>query len=168
MHKDDLFAFGKFDVEHALNIFAESYATFPADQMYKPGFIQPLKESYDPFHIYLIGYTPRVENPRFQARDGVLLVSATFMGAAVQVEFEIPEGFRLMEVGGGYYLENDEKQKIGIDPSLLRKEIAAAAGGSPFEVKYVGQAFGSDGSRDAIDRLLKHETLQKIAIKVKI
>lgn len=34
-----------------------------------------------------------------------------------------------------------------------------------FEVKYVGQAYGQDGSRNAVDRLLKHETLQKIALK---
>jgi hypothetical protein len=40
-----------------------------------------------------------------------------------------------------------------------------ATGGFRFEVKYIGQAYGSDGSRDALDRLLKHETLQKIAVK---
>jgi hypothetical protein len=34
-----------------------------------------------------------------------------------------------------------------------------------FEVLYIGQAFGEDGSRNAIDRLKKHETLQKIAVK---
>lgn len=30
---------------------------------------------------------------------------------------------------------------------------------------YVGQAYGKDGSRNALDRLLKHETLQKISVK---
>ena len=34
-----------------------------------------------------------------------------------------------------------------------------------FEVLYIGQAFGDGGSRNALDRLLKHETLQKIAVK---
>jgi len=33
-----------------------------------------------------------------------------------------------------------------------------------FEVKYIGQAYGDAGSRNALDRLLKHETLQKIAL----
>jgi len=33
-----------------------------------------------------------------------------------------------------------------------------------FNVKYIGQAFGKDGSRNAIDRLKKHETLQKISL----
>jgi hypothetical protein len=34
-----------------------------------------------------------------------------------------------------------------------------------FNVLYIGQAFGEDGSRNALDRLKKHETLQKIAVK---
>lgn len=34
-----------------------------------------------------------------------------------------------------------------------------------FKVLYIGQAFGEDGSRNALDRLKKHETLQKIALK---
>jgi hypothetical protein len=33
-----------------------------------------------------------------------------------------------------------------------------------FKVKYVGQAYGKDGSRSAVDRLLKHEMLQPIAL----
>jgi hypothetical protein len=32
-------------------------------------------------------------------------------------------------------------------------------------VLYIGQAYGGDGSRNALDRLKKHETLQKIAVK---
>ncbi|MBU2588879.1 MAG: hypothetical protein KJ872_12295 [Alphaproteobacteria bacterium] len=34
-----------------------------------------------------------------------------------------------------------------------------------FDVLYVGQAYGKDGSRNALDQLLKHETLQKISVK---
>src|SRR5262249_3343054 len=34
-----------------------------------------------------------------------------------------------------------------------------------FKVLYIGQAYGDDGSRNAIDRLKKHETLQKIALQ---
>lgn len=45
------------------------------------------------------------------------------------------------------------------------KRLAELMDPIKFEVKYVGQAYGQDGSRSAIDRLLKHETLQKIALK---
>lgn len=45
--------------------------------------------------------------------------------------------------------------------SRLCKETNAIG----FEVKYIGQAYGDAGSRSALDRLLKHETLQKIALK---
>jgi hypothetical protein len=34
-----------------------------------------------------------------------------------------------------------------------------------FQVKYIGQSYGKNGSRNALDRLLKHETLQKISLK---
>jgi len=34
-----------------------------------------------------------------------------------------------------------------------------------FQVFYIGQAYGKEGSRNALDRLLKHETLQQISVK---
>src|ERR1700744_6292950 len=34
-----------------------------------------------------------------------------------------------------------------------------------FDIQYIGQSYGSDGSRNALDRLRKHETLQKIALQ---
>jgi hypothetical protein len=40
----------------------------------------------------------------------------------------------------------------------------SAQGVLDFEVLYIGQAFGADGSRNVLDRLLKHEALQKIAV----
>jgi len=42
---------------------------------------------------------------------------------------------------------------------------SAESGAIGFEVKYIGQAYGDAGSRNALDRLLKHETLQKIALR---
>jgi hypothetical protein len=47
------------------------------------------------------------------------------------------------------------------EPHRLSAEYDAVG----FEVLYIGQAFGNDGSRNALDRLKKHETLQKIAVK---
>lgn len=35
---------------------------------------------------------------------------------------------------------------------------------APLEVIYIGQSFGTDGKRNAYDRLLNHETLQKILV----
>jgi hypothetical protein len=42
-----------------------------------------------------------------------------------------------------------------IGDDAMRKELA-------LEVLYVGQAYGADGSRTAVDRIQKHETLQAI------
>jgi len=34
-----------------------------------------------------------------------------------------------------------------------------------FEVVYIGQSYGNNGSRNSVDRLTKHETLQKISLE---
>lgn len=34
-----------------------------------------------------------------------------------------------------------------------------------FDIQYIGQAYGKSGSRNALDRLRKHETVQKIALQ---
>jgi hypothetical protein len=52
-----------------------------------------------------------------------------------------------------------------IDPTEFASEVNKSAGGIPFTVKYIGQSYGDGGSRNAIDRLLKHETLQQISVK---
>ena len=45
------------------------------------------------------------------------------------------------------------------------RSLGQISGNMRFKVLYIGQAYGEDGSRNAIDRLKKHETLQKIAVK---
>lgn len=38
-------------------------------------------------------------------------------------------------------------------------------GAQNFEVLYIGQAYGRNGERNALDRLRRHETLQRIALE---
>ena len=69
------------------------------------------------------------------------------------------------------YKDLSEEQKKHIIKTLnstreaqyfLNDEISRSTQRLPMEVLYIGQAFGINGKRTAIDRLKSHETLQKI------
>lgn len=161
----DLFKHGKFDVEHALDIHATSYGTFPAQALYDEAFVNKIRESSQSLHIYLIGYTPKmqIDTPRFG--DGVLTISILYMGKSVELKFDVPAHFKFVQDGDECHFEDEQGRHRWLDSLTIMRKLSVAVDGCPFLIKYIGQAYGEDGSRDAIDRLLKHETLQKIAIK---
>jgi hypothetical protein len=67
----------------------------------------------------------------------------------------------------GWYVEDAAGGKSFPNTAMISRRLAVDHGALGFDVLYIGQAFGDDGSRNALDRLKKHETLQKIAAKVK-
>ena len=118
----------------------------------------------DECHIYLIGYTPIVEFVEAAQKDRSLLLTFEVLSKRHVVEFTLPEGHSLQADGDTWHISDDSG--VECSPTEAEMQAALAAMGIvKFEVKYVGQAYGQDGSRNAIDRLLKHETLQKIALK---
>jgi hypothetical protein len=165
INADGLFGNGKFDVEHALDIYAKSYHTFPAKCLYDEELIAKIREVSRSFHIYLIGFTPKTigGSPRFE--DGKLYIPATCMGSTLDLDFEVPPNYKFVQSGDRCYFEDENGSQKWVASTELMLKLSTSFGGLPFLVKYIGQAYGDDGSRDAIDRLLKHETLQKIAIK---
>lgn len=113
----------------------------------------------------MIGYTPAV---RFRAarQTGVQLeIDVSVAASAHTVSLDLPKGLSLTQHDGNYVVEDAAGQQFWPDEQFFRSELGKATGELKFKVKYIGQAYGKDGSRNAIDRLLKHETLQKIAIK---
>ena len=64
----------------------------------------------------------------------------------------------------GWYVLTAEQERVfpsNIDMMIRLNHEQQAQN---FEVLYIGQAFGTDGSRSALDRLKTHETLQKISL----
>jgi len=163
--KEKLFGQALFDVEHALGIYAFSYCTIPAEGIYDKEALKPLMSVIETCHIYLIGYTPIVTLLDATQNRNVLSLRYSVAGEEVQLPYEIPEGLHLKRIGDQFYVEDSDGRKVwpSMEEVLLRlcRELQVV----DFEVKYVGQAYGEDGSRNAVDRLLKHETLQKIALK---
>lgn len=154
-----------FDVEHALDIYADSYATFAAPLLYDERFLKQIGERADSFHIYLIGYVPKITQAKAVEENGELCITKLVNGKEFVLKWKIPEGWKFKQEGEDCFLESKTGQKGWINTLSQLKKLNTAVGGYPFTVKYIGQAFGNEGSRNALDRLQKHETLQKIAVK---
>lgn len=163
--KHDLFRGALYDIEHAIGMYALSFSIIPAEGIYDKDALAPLMSVIDTCHIYLIGYTPRIEFIDADDNNGKLNIKFIVLGQEHVVSYDIPEGISYKNDDGLHYLEDINGQRYWPDESDMQARLSAESGVVNFEVKYIGQAFGKDGSRNAVDRLLKHETLQKIALK---
>ncbi|MFJ2548817.1 hypothetical protein ACIOVF_20410 [Pseudomonas sp. NPDC087612] len=152
------------DVEHALGMYAYSYCTIPAEAIYDKELLQPMMEVIDKCHIYCIGYTPIVDFVGAEQIDDRLTLKLKVLGQEYGVDYQVP-GLTLKEDEGYWCMEDAEGERYWPDMEQAQSRLSSEFKAVTFEVKYIGQAYGKEGSRNAIDRLLKHETLQKIALK---
>ncbi len=165
LRKRDPFSGALYDVEHALGMYALSFSTIPAEGIYDREALAPLMSVIESCHIYLIGYTPRIKFVDANDDDGKLNLKFIVSGNDYTVSYDIPEGITLKNEGDLHYLEDSSGQRYWPNENDMQIRLNAESKAVNFEVKYIGQAYGKDGSRNAIDRLLKHETLQKISLK---
>ena len=154
----------RFDVEHALGMYALSFFHFPAKHLYDSDLLERLGERVQNSHIYLVGFVPRIDLVGARQNGRKLLVEFKKSGAALEVELPIPEGLELDYLEETWHLTDEEGNRYAPTDEQLMQAFTLQHGIPEFEVVYVGQAYGKDGSRSAIDRLRKHETLQKIAL----
>jgi len=156
----------KYGVEHALNMHASSYVVLPAEAIYDKEALKKYQSVIDTCHIYLIGYLPKIEFIRAIQIDKDL--EFTFLVANQKLSFRtgpIPEGVKFKVDDGYHFMEDSNGSRFWWDDDQLMRILHQQPPHLHFEVKYIGQAYGKEGSRNALDRLKKHETLQKIAIK---
>lgn len=161
----DFFAKAAFDVEHALGMHAKDFCILPAEGIYDKEAIASISDVADRCHIYLIGYTPRVNLGEVKSADGKLLLHFDILGKQYVLDYDLPEGLSLLEEDGNYFLIDPEGRRYWPDQVDIQSRLNHESKAINFEVKYVGQAYGTEGSRSAVDRLLKHEKLQMIALK---
>lgn len=160
-----MFANAMVDVEHAMGMYAfDSYIIF-AEEIYDKNALDPLRSVIDSCHVYLIGYTPAIRFLDARQDGDQLEINFSVANFTYAISIDLPKGLFLTQRDGRSILEDDSGKTYWPNDELLKSTLEEQAGTLKFEVKYVGQAYGKDGSRNAIDRPLKHETLQKIAIK---
>lgn len=163
--KEDLFGGALYDIEHALGMYAFSYCTIPAQTIYDKEALTPMMSVVESCHIYLIGYTPIINFVDATLNEGCLDLLFEVVGNGYTVSYDVPSGVSLIEDGDILYLQDEAGEKYWPNNRDMQSRLSSVSKAVNFDVKYIGQAYGKDGSRNAIDRLLKHETLQKISLK---
>lgn len=164
--RGNMFVDKQFDVEHALGMFATSFVTLPAEVIYDKDALKQVESTLASCHIYVIGLIPRIDFVSAREENRELITSYEVAGAAKELRWPLPPELTLQHEDGYWHLVNSttgEKHLWSEDAALRRLNDEQDAFG--FEVLYIGQAYGKDGSRNELDRLLKHETLQMIALK---
>lgn len=154
-----------FDVEHALGLYAHSFYCLPAEAIYSDDLDVKLGEGTKDCHIYLIGVVPKVDLKGARQEDKILHFDFEVHGATYTVSGPMPEGLSLENDGDLWYLTDGSGDRYGPSDEQIFQAFQMQHGLLEFQVVYVGQAYGKDGSRSALDRLKKHETLQKIALE---
>lgn len=154
-----------FDVEHALGIYAYSFYCLPAEAIYSDHLDEKLGEGTKDCHIYLIGIVPKVDLKGARQEDNALHFDFEVLGTPYTVSGSIPEGTTLEHEDELWYLLDASGNRYCPTGEQISDAFQMQHGLLEFQVVYVGQAYGKDGSRHALDRLKKHETLQKIALE---
>jgi hypothetical protein len=154
-----------FDVEHAWGMYARDFCTLPAEGIYDKKAIASIASVADKCHIYVVGYTPRVNFVDAKQIERDLLLTFEVLKEQHVIKYALPVGLSLGEEDGLSFLFDSSGKRYWPNEQEMQSRLSSEAKSSNFEVKYIGQAYGKGGSRSAMDRLLKHETLQKIALK---
>ena len=106
--KPNLFSGKFFDVEHAIDIFAYSYISMPAHEIYNNKLLKEHEELLKKTHIYLVGYAPKIGLAKVDQIDRKLLTYFTVGGDEVSLEWELPEGFDLKFEGELFWVETPD------------------------------------------------------------
>jgi hypothetical protein len=162
----DIFDDKKFDVEHALNMYASSFVIMPAFGIYDEEILKRYESQIPSCHIYLIGLVPKVDFVGAKQDGNALVTYFEVLGERHDIRWPMEAGMSL--VGGpesGWYVIDEAGRKSFPHQDTMMARLSNEKGAVNFEVLYIGQAFGENGSRSALDRLKKHETLQKIAVQ---
>lgn len=163
--KASMFGKAAFDIEHAIGMYATSYCTIPAEGIYEKHALDELNGVVEKCHIYLIGYTPRVSLVKAEQEGMTLRLHFEVLKKPYSLSYQLPEDLSLEQEGEDYFLQSSTGRRSWPNALEVQARLCDESNAIGFEVKYIGQAYGDGGSRNALDRLLKHETLQKIALK---
>jgi len=155
-----------FDVEHALVLYADTFATLPASGIYDAAQLAPIMNEIEQCHIYLVGLTPKIDFVGARQKDQTLITTFEVGDGSYELEWPMPPGSKLEGNGDtGWLVRCADGQRVLPDQAAMGARLSAEHHASDFDILYIGQAFGEDGSRHALDRLRKHETLQKISLQ---
>lgn len=157
-----------YDVEHALNMYALYHYMIPAHMLYDDAAIASIgMEHLRRCHIYMIGNMPITGIDRVYEDNGSMVFDMYVSDTVYDVRFPIPPHLKFCQVDDLSFLVDEEGKRYGPSDNDLIVALHHRCGGLNFDVLYIGQAYGEKGSRHALERLRKHETLQRISLTQK-
>jgi hypothetical protein len=98
----------KFNVEHALHLYADSFSLFPARAIYDEGALKPYISVIERCHIYLIGKVPKMDFVGARQSERTLYVSMKVLGKTYEVDWPILDGMNLKEENGAWFLVDEQ------------------------------------------------------------
>lgn len=155
----------KYSVEHALSLYAHSFLYLPAKAIYDEKYLDTQAQLIGQCHIYLIGYVPIIDLRDITQVDRNAVFTFRLMQTSLKVTLPIPDGFNLTKKQRKWFFVNDKNQMIMPSTEQLQMHLHSETGKILFDIQYIGQSYGVEGARHAINLLKKHETLQKIALQ---
>lgn len=159
-----LFGDKLFDIEHALNMYATSFVTMPAFGIYEDDILKKFEHQIKTCHIYLIGTLPHLNLIDTRVEHGKLSIDIEVSGNRCVADWLVPEDSELIETEKGAFVKCSQGYWAP-DEEEITKKLMVKYDNIHFDILYIGQAYGKDGSRNALTRLKNHETLQKISVK---
>jgi len=156
-------------IEHAISMYANDFVLISANLMYDQDSAEQYKDLISKCHIYFIGEVPKIKIGEIKKENNSLLIDVSLYGGKNKgtLNLDLPENFKLIQENEDVYLEDDIGEKYDAIPERIAflNAISRSIQNLNFKVQYIGQAYGKDGNRNALDRLKSHSTLQEMAIK---
>lgn len=149
-------------IEHALELQVKEMTLISSNVIYDDEKINKIR-SNGKFHIYIIGMITDVYLNRSFLDGSNFFIEACVSGESKTISFVMPGIAKEVKTEDEIYYEIDGERWF---PSLedICDKLNVNKKNGTFKVLYIGQSYGTSGSRDVFDRLKKHETLQKIAL----
>jgi hypothetical protein len=173
----------KYQTECAVHMFAPDPAVVQPDDFQRSWFASHATQN--PCHVYMICSRPRIafDLPSFTFHDGLMSgrLSVQLPDGNAEVWFQTPtkhaDPSRLRSPYPHtqlHFLDTNSAMATGVKAQAFLQMLALGkqlrdqedAAHLHLKVLYVGQAYGNDGSRQATDRLMAHETLQKVYAEI--
>lgn len=164
---DDLFKSKQYVIEHTLVMYAKDMAIVTPQLLYEPISDERTKKIIEGCHIYVIGIAPRVDIVDVEQQGDFLCFTFDMAGKRYPKKtlFQLrPNSVLNKEPDGSYFVLEQDGKKRAPSPYDILMAIKKHVAPFHFKVLYIGQAYGEDGERSAIDRLMSHSTLQKISL----
>jgi hypothetical protein len=108
---------------------------------------------------------PRIDFVDVRQENKQMITCYEVAGKSRELRWDLPPGATLKHEQETWYVEDPERRRVFPTQDIILQRLNDEQNAIGFEVLYIGQAYGKDGSRNALDRLLKHETLQRISLQ---